>query len=164
MLSYIVAMGNNNVIGIDNSLPWHIPKDLEHFKKVTNGKTIIMGRKTFASIGRILPNRKHIVLTNQGNIQATPNLEFTDDIDKIKRKVAISRDEVFIIGGEELFNEFIHYAKKLYLTIVDTDVKGDTHFPFDKIEFGDWEITSYQKGPKDEENPYDYYFYTYERK
>lgn len=160
MLSLIVAIGNNRMIGSDNDMPWHIPKDLQYFKEVTNGHTIIMGRKTFESIGRPLPNRRNIVLTRQElNIDGVEVIHELNDIFKIVEKHP--NDEIFIGGGGNLYEQTISHADRLYITHIDEDFEGDTLFPeFSKSE---WKQVSKTKGEKDDKNPYDYYFTVYDR-
>ncbi|OOB79816.1 MAG: hypothetical protein BEN18_02750 [Epulopiscium sp. Nuni2H_MBin001] len=124
MISMVVALSRNNIIGDNNTLPWHIPEDLQFFKQLTTGHTIVMGRKTFDSIGRALPNRNNVVLTR--------NLSFNvDGVNTITdfNEVFSMPDEVFIIGGGEIYNLFMPYTHKLYITLVDKVIKGDTSFP-----------------------------------
>lgn len=165
MISFIVAMSNNSVIGKDNTLPWHLPNDLKHFKTITEGNTIVMGRKTFESLGRVLPNRHHIVLTKGDTIQESDTVSVVPSIRELKNVLDgldFDGKEVFIIGGGELFKEFMPYVDKIYATVINEYFKGDTFFP--PIEKKDWDVTSYQKGKKDDKNNYDYYFIEYERK
>lgn len=162
MLSIIVAMDKNNVIGKDNDMPWHLPNDLKHFKETTLGHTMIMGRKTFDSIGRVLPGRKTVVLTRSE--QKFP--EEVDVIHSIEEILTLVKenenDEIFVIGGGELFKVMLAYADKLYVTVIDEAFDGDVYFP--KIDLEVWEEVSKEKGLKDEKNTYDYYFIEYNRK
>lgn len=162
MISLIVAMDQNRVIGLNNDMPWHLPNDLRHFKDTTTGHTIVMGRKTFDSIGRVLPNRKHIVLTRS-------NDSFPEEVMVIRHLDAIldyakanESEEVFVIGGGELFKQMLPFANKLYLTIIEETFEGDVYFP--PFNEADWHLIHKEKGVKNEENPYDYFFLTYERK
>lgn len=165
MISFILAMDNNRVIGKDNDLPWHIPADLQYFKRVTMGKPIIMGRKTYESIGRPLPGRENIVVTRDKSYEA-PGCTVIHDIQDVV-KLAMERssndnqDEMFVIGGAELFKLTFPYASRLYLTEIDHEFEGDTFFP--PINESEWYIVSKEKGQKDDNNPYDYYFVVYER-
>lgn len=162
MLSMIVAMGENRVIGKDNTMPWHLPNDLQYFKKVTLGKTIIMGRKTFESLGRVLPDRKHIVLT-RSSTTFPEEVEVVHDIADILAYVKRHQDEeIFIIGGGQLYSHMLPYADKLYVTLIKEEFAGDVYFP--EIDETEWRLTKKEKGIKDEKNPYDYYFLVYERK
>ncbi|WP_183255434.1 type 3 dihydrofolate reductase [Anoxybacteroides tepidamans] len=161
MISLIVAMDRNRVIGKDNKLPWHLPADLAYFKRVTMGHPIIMGRKTFESIGRPLPGRENIVVTRNRSFQpeGCTVIHSIDDI----QKIAAERDEeVFVIGGAELFQASLPFAGRLYITKIDASFPGDTFFP--PFHEEDWCLVSSEKGPKDEKNPYDYVFLLYERK
>jgi len=162
MLSIIVAVAENNVIGKDNKLIWHLPEDLKRFKRLTTGHTIIMGRKTFESLGRVLPNRKHIILCNdmQMNID-NENVEVLEDISMLKEYID-SEEEHFIIGGATIYKLLIPYANKLYLTLIHEEFDGDVYFP--EIEEKEWRVVDREKGLKNEENPFDYEYITFERK
>ena len=162
MLSIIVAVAENNVIGKDNQLIWHLPEDLKRFKKLTTGHTIIMGRKTFESLGRVLPNRKHIILCNdmQMNID-NENVEVLEDIEMLKPYID-SKEENFVIGGATIYKLLMPYANKLYLTKIHQLFEGDVSFPEVKEE--EWKEVAREKGLKNEENPFDYEYITMERK
>ena len=128
-ISIIAAISKNRVIGRDKDLIWRIPEDLKHFKQLTSGHAIIMGRKTFESIGRALPNRVNIVITRDKNFSAAGCLighSLESGLDKAK---AIEKTEIFIIGGGQIFQEAIKIADKLYLTVVDAETQGDAWFP-----------------------------------
>lgn len=138
MLSLIVAINENYVIGKDNKLPWHISEDLKRFKKLTTGKTLVMGRKTFESLPGILPNRKHIIITkNMNYTYDNDNVEIVHNINDIL-KYKDSEDEVFIIGGGKIYAEFLPYCEKLYLTKVHSNQTGDTYFP--KFDINNYKI------------------------
>lgn len=161
MLSIIVAVAKNNVIGKDNKLIWHLPEDLKRFKKLTTGHTIIMGRKTFESLGRVLPNRKHIVLCNDANLTIEDeNVEIIDDI-KLLENYINSEEENFVIGGATIYKLLMPYANKMYITKINQEFEGDVYFPEIKEE---WKIIEQQKGIRNEENPFDYEYVTYIRK
>ena len=154
MLSTIVAIANNNVIGKDNKLIWHLPEDLKRFKQITTGKNIIMGRKTFESLGRVLPNRKHIILCNDMEMNIdNENVEILDDISKLDKYIN-SAEENFVIGGATIYKLLMPYVSKLYITKINQDFKGDVYFP--EIKDTEWKEISKEKGLKNEENPYDY--------
>lgn len=139
MLSIIVATANNNVIGKDNNLLWHISEDLKRFKEITSGNTIIMGRKTFESLPGILPNRKHIVITRDENFRVDSDMvEVIHSLDEVLYKYENSTEENFIIGGGEIYKATLPFAKKLYLTKVKKDFDGDTIFP--NINEDEWKI------------------------
>lgn len=156
----IVAKGRGNVIGNDNELIWSLPKDLQHFKEKTEGKVILMGRKTFESIGRVLPGRKNIILTRDKEYKEN-GIEVIHDIQEINKLKELHR-EVVIIGGEEVYKQAIEYADTLYVTDIVEYFKGDTFFP--TVRGDKWELVYIEKGLKDKENPYDYYFKEYKRK
>lgn len=162
MLSIIVAIANNNVIGKDNKLIWHLPEDLKRFKTLTTGHTIIMGRKTFESLGRILPNRKHIVLCNDATMNIEDeNVEVLPDISLLDRYIN-SDEENFIIGGATIYKLLMPYANKMYITKINQDFDGDVYFP--EIEDTQWQEISRESGLKNEANPYDYEYINYIRK
>ena len=162
MLSTIVAIANNNVIGKDNKLIWHLPEDLKRFKQITTGKNIIMGRKTFESLGRVLPNRKHIILCNDMEMDIdNENVEILDDISKLDKYIN-SNEENFVIGGATIYKLLMPYVNKLYITKINQDFEGDVYFP--EIKEAEWKEISKEKGLRNDENPYDYEYITYIRK
>lgn len=161
MLSIIVAVAENNVIGKDNKLIWHLPEDLKRFKKLTTGHTIIMGRKTFESLGRVLPNRKHVILCNDMELNIEDeNVEVLEDISMLKQYID-STEENFVIGGATIYKLLLPYANKIYLTLIHEKFEGDVFFP--EIDEKGWKIVETEKGLKDEKNPYDYEYITYTR-
>lgn len=162
MLSIIVAIADKNVIGKDNKLIWHLPEDLKRFKKITTGHKIIMGRKTFESLGRVLPNRKHIILCNDMEMDINDeNVEIIDDISKLNKYIE-SEEECFVIGGATIYKLLMPYANKMYITKINKEFEGDVYFP--EIKDNEWEEISKEKGLNNEENPYDYEYITYIRK
>lgn len=162
MLSIIVAIANNNVIGKDNKLIWHLPEDLKRFKKLTTGHTIIMGRKTFESLGRILPNRKHVILCNDANLNIeNENVEVLSDISMLDKYIE-SEEENFVIGGATIYKLLLPKAQKLYITKLNENFEGDAFFP--EIKGEEWEAVSTEQGIQDENNPYNYEYINYVRK
>ena len=162
MLSIIVAKAKNNVIGKNNELIWHLPEDLKRFKALTTGKVIIMGRKTFESLGRVLPNRKHVIFTR--NLDFTienENVEVVHDLSEIQKYID-SEDECFVIGGGLIYNMLMPYTDKIYATVINQDFDGDTYFPV--INEKEWKIEKTEKGLKNEDNPYDYEYIDYTRR
>lgn len=142
MISTIVAKSRNNSIGYDDKLLWHISEDLKRFKEITTNKTIIMGRKTFESLPKVLPNRKHIVLTRDKNFKVESDMvTVINDFNYVIEKFNNSEEEVFIIGGGEIYSLFLPYTKKLYLTRIYQYFVADTRFPL--INMDDW-IIEYQ--------------------
>ncbi|MTD29760.1 dihydrofolate reductase [Planomicrobium sp. YIM 101495] len=128
MISLLVAHDREYVIGKDNELPWHIPEDLAYFKRQTMGKAMVMGRKTFESIGRPLPGRKNIVLTGNREYHQE-GVEIVHDLDEAIRLAGEHHEEVMIIGGEQIFRATLPLADRLYITYIDHDFEGDTFFP-----------------------------------
>ena len=162
MLSIIVAIANNNVIGKDNKLIWHLPEDLKRFKEITSGKTIIMGRKTFESLGRVLPNRFHVVLTKNKDYQFQgEQVKIVYDVDEIKPYLTLE-EEYFVIGGEAIYKMLMPLAQKLYITKIYEDFEGDTFFP--EIDEREWKVIKKEKGIKNKKNPYEYEYIDYVRK
>ena len=162
MLSIIVAKAKNNIIGKDNKLIWKLPEDLKRFKQLTSGHNIIMGRKTFESLGRILPNRKHIIFTQNPNFKINDeNVEIVHSMLEIKQYIE-DENENFVIGGAMIYNLLMPYVTKLYITQINQEFEGDTFFP--KIDTEIWKEISRQKGIKNEENPLDYDYVIYERR
>ncbi|MFB4163163.1 dihydrofolate reductase [Alteribacillus sp. JSM 102045] len=160
MISFIAAMDENRVIGYENKMPWHLPADLKHFKEVTSGSPIIMGRKTFEAIGRPLPDRRNIIVTNNKDFSAD-GCEVIHSLEEVK-KFADTKEEIFVIGGETLFEQLMPSADRMYLTIIHDTFPGDTHFPAWHEE--EWSISEKKQGSFNEKNPYPHTFYTLERK
>lgn len=161
MISFIVAMDKNHIIGKDNQLPWHLPADLAFFKRVTMSHPIIMGRKTHESIGRALPGRENIILTRDPSYTAD-GCFIIHSVDEIKAIEQTKNEELFVIGGAEIFKETFKIADRLYITLIDEEFEGDTYFP--DFDHKDWTVVSKEKGLKDEKNPYNYYFVIYDKK
>ena len=161
MLSIIVAKAKNNIIGKDNKLLWNLPEDLKHFKNLTTGHTMIMGRKTFQSLGRVLPNRKHIIFSQNPDFKVDDeNVEVVHSLLQIQNLIE-GKEEVFVIGGAMIYNFLMPYVKKMYVTEIEKEFDGDTFFPV--IDNNIWKEISREKGIKNEKNNLDYYFVTYER-
>ncbi|WP_010094544.1 dihydrofolate reductase [Ornithinibacillus scapharcae] len=161
MISLLFAMDRNRVIGANNDLPWHLPNDLKFFKEKTTGHTIVMGRKTFDSIGRALPNRRNIVLS-RNDVQLPAGVELIHDINTILQMDEENPiEEIFVIGGGGLFEQILPYANRMYVTLIEEEFDGDVFFPAVSLE--EWNETSRTKGIRDEKNPYDYYFIQYDR-
>ena len=161
MLSIIVAVAKNNAIGKDNKLIWRLPEDLKRFKELTSGKIIIMGRKTFESLGRVLPNRIHIILTkNRDFTYENEKVKVVNDIKDIDEYIN-SDEECFVIGGASIYKILMPYSKRMYITKIDEEFEADTYFPdFDEK---DWRVIERNIGTTNEENPYKYEYVTYER-
>ena len=139
MLSIIVAIAENNIIGGDNKLLWHIPEDLKRFKSITSGHSIVMGRKTFESLPGILPNRKHVIITRDKSYSVdNSNVEVIHSLSQVINKYKNSSETAFIIGGGEIYAQLIHNVDKLFLTKVFKSFHGDTTFP--QIDFNEFNI------------------------
>lgn len=162
MLSIIVAKAKNNTIGKDNKLLWNIPDDLKRFKELTTNHNIIMGRKTFESIGRILPNRKHIVFSQNPDFKVNnENVEIVHSMLQIQQYIE-DENENFVIGGAMIYNLLMPYVTKMYVTEIDKDFEGDTFFT--RINSDIWEEISREEGPEDSKNNFKYEYVTYKRK
>ena len=159
-LSIIVAAAENNVIGGNNQLLWRLPNDMKWFKSVTTGNTVIMGRKTYDSMGRALPNRRNIIISRD----VTLRLEGCEVVNSLEAALQLTANEkeVFIIGGGEIYKQAWNKADKLYLTRVHTEKEGDTHIP--QIQESQWIEESRESHPADEKHPYAYSFIIYNKK
>jgi len=162
IISLIVAIAENGVIGKEGGIPWYLPADLAHFKQTTMGHPIIMGRKTYESIGRTLPGRYNVVITRQKDYRAEGCVvvgSLGQAIEKAKK--AEGSNEIFIIGGEEIYNQAMPLADRIYLTKVHTSLAGDKFFKFDQKL---WRQKSNETHTADDKNPSDYEFIVLERK
>jgi dihydrofolate reductase len=159
IISLIAAMDRNRLIGRDNQLPWRLPADLAHFKKVTIGKPIVMGRKTFESIGKPLPGRTNIVLTRSPGFAAEGVLVADSLESAIRQSGAVA--EVMVIGGGAVYTQALSLAGRLYLTLVDDTFDGDAWFP--EIDPSSWREVDRNEHSADQQNPYDYSFVTFEK-
>lgn len=159
IISFVAAMSRNRVIGKNNALPWSMPADMKRFRDVTRGKPVIMGRKTFESIGHSLPDRTNIIITRDKDFVAD-GCTIVHSIEEAITSVG-EAEEAMVIGGSSVFQQFLPYAKRMYLTIIDEDIEGDALFPeFDKNEWREQERIAYEP---DEKNKYRYVFLTLER-
>ena len=149
-ISIIVAMTNNRVIGKDNEMPWHLSDDLKNFKKLTLGKTVIMGRLTYDSIGKPLPNRRNIVVSRSLKDKKVNVLSNVEEA----LEVTSAEEEVFIIGGQDIYLQTIKKATKLYITMIDSEIEGDKFFP--NIDLSDWKIINSLAYSKGEFNSHDF--------
>ena len=163
-ISHVVALSNNNVIGVNNSLPWHLKTDLAHFKNYTSNKIIVMGRKTYESIGRPLPNRINLIVSNTiKEINGAELFKSTEDAMNKAKELCINKnlDEIIIIGGGYLFRDTLSITNKLVLTKVDCNIEGDVFYP--DIDLNEWEKLSSEHFTKDSDNDYDFTVITYEK-
>lgn len=155
IISLIAAMGKNRVIGKDNSLPWKLPADMKRFRELTLGKSVMMGRKTFESIGKPLPNRTNIILTRDKNYKAEGCVVVHSAEEALK--AAKGSGEIMIAGGEQIFKEFLEKADRMYLTFIDKDFDGDAYFP--EYSKDEWKETKREE----HKNDYKYTFVDLER-
>lgn len=165
-LSLIVAMAENHVIGCNNQMPWHLPGDLQYFKKVTMGKPVIMGRKTFESIGRPLPGRSNILITRNTDFQAE-GVRIVHDLAsacELGEQIAVAdgEEEVMVIGGAEIYRQALPQADRLYLTRIHAEIEGDAWFP--ALAESEWLETARETHLASGSNPFDYSFTVLQRK
>ena len=158
-ITLVAAMASNRAIGLDGRMPWHLPRELKHFKQTTMGKPIAMGRKTWESIGRALPGRQNIVVTRNRDF-AAPGCDVAGSLEE---SIEIANGaEVMIIGGGTIYSHFLPHCDRLYLTEIDLSVEGDTRFP-DYTQAGQWSESESAQFDPDERNPHAYRFITLER-
>lgn len=162
MLSIIVAKAKNNIIGKDNKLVWNLPEDLKHFRELTERHTIIMGRKTFESLGKALPDRRNIVFSQNPDFKVNDeNVKIVKSLLEIQDLIEDNKNESFVIGGALIYNLLMPYVNKMYVTEIKEEFDGDTFFPI--IDEKIWKEVERTKGIKNEDNNLDYDFVTYER-
>ncbi|MFA7555972.1 MAG: type 3 dihydrofolate reductase [Spongiibacteraceae bacterium] len=164
-IAMIVAMAENRVIGRNNQLPWYLPNDLKYFKATTMGKPVVMGRKTFESIGRPLPGRSNIVVTNNPGFIAT-GVEVVHSVEEainLARSIALvdGVDEVMVIGGAQLYKEMLPKTSRLYFTQVHAEIEGDALFP--ELDNRQWREVSRENFQAVKPNPFDYSFVVFDR-
>ncbi len=158
-ITLIVAAAENNAIGKDNQMPWHLPNDFKYFKKTTLEHSVVMGRKTFESIGKPLPERRNIILTRDQNY-TSPDADVANNVDDV---LTYCRDEreVFVIGGANVYSQFLPLAQKVHLTRVHTVIDGDAFFP--ELPENEWKLISQEDHLRDERHAFDYSFEVWER-
>ena len=160
-ISLVVAAALNGTIGINNTLPWHLPEDLRYFKQVTMGKPIIMGRKTYESIGRPLPGRTNIVISRNPNLGLPESVLIAASADEALALAAnTGATEAMIIGGAQIYQLLMQKANRLYLTEVEANIEGDAHFTYNKKE---WYLSKAEQHLASGDNPYNYRFCVYEK-
>jgi dihydrofolate reductase len=160
MITIIAAAGENNSLGKDNDLVWHLPDDFKRFKELTSGNHILMGRKTFETFPKPLPNRTHLIITRQEEYSVPENCFVFDSIQSAFDKV-LSDNDIWIIGGGEIYKQSMGIADRIELTRVHSDFEADTFFP----EIGEeWELVSEEYHPSDERHKYDFTYLTYDRR
>ncbi len=157
-LSVIVALAKNRVIGVNNTLPWHLPEDLKRFRQLTMGHHIIMGRKTYESLGRLLPGRQTVIVTRNRDYQ----VEGAHVVHSLEQAIQVSASdsEAFLIGGAELYQQSLPLAKRLYLTQIDAEFEGDAYFP--EIDLNEWDLLE-QRSHRSQ-NGWLFHYLIYQRK
>jgi dihydrofolate reductase len=160
-ISIIAAMAENGVIGREGRLPWHLADDLKRFKRLTMGHTLVMGRKTWESIGRPLPGRRMVVISRQPDYRPSGVAVAASLDDALAIAKAAGDEEAFIIGGAEIYRLALPRADRLYMTLVLADVEGDTHFP--AVEWDHWRRLESESHEADSENDYAHVFHVFER-
>lgn len=156
MIKLIVATSKNRIIGNDNKLIWKLSSDLKRFKQLTIENNVVMGRKTFESIGKPLPNRRNIILTKNTNYE----VDGCDVVSSLEEAFLLTNNNCFVIGGGEIYKQSIQVADKIYLTLIDCELQGDTYFP--EID-NSWRQVTREDYKSDEKNQYNYSFLEYER-
>jgi dihydrofolate reductase len=162
VLKILVAFDENRVIGKNNTLIWHLPADLKRFKSLTTGHVIIMGRKTFESIGKPLPNRTTIVISRQADLQIDGAIIAHSVEEAILKAKSITREDIFIVGGAEIYALSLALADQILVTQLHDIFEGDAYFP--EIPVESWEVTDKERGITDEKNAYQFSYITYSRK
>ena len=160
-ISLVVAAATNNAIGKDGKMPWHLPADMKHFKNITWGMPVVMGRKTFESLGKPLTGRKNIVITRQTDWQSAGAVVVKNIEDALLIAQQADVNEVMVIGGGEIYKALFEKAKRIYLTRVEAEPEADTYFP--PIHPDQWHLVSQQNFEADEKNAFNYSFQTWER-
>lgn len=162
MLKILVAFDENRVIGKNNTLIWHLPADLKRFKTLTTGQVIIMGRKTFESIGKPLPNRTSIVISRQADLQIDGAIIAHSVEEALLKAKSLTREDIYIVGGAEIYALSLPVADQILATQLHDIFDGDAYFP--EISDDTWEVTEKERGVTDEKNAYQYSYITYSRK
>ena len=161
MLSHIVAVSKNFVIGRDNRLPWHMPDDMAYFHRMTRNHVVIMGRKNYEANGKALSHRTNIVITRNTGYRLA-DAEVVHSVDEaIHVAATLTDDEVFIVGGGTVYAQTLEQADRIYITLIDAEFPGDAFYP--NIDFKDYRIVSEEKHSADERNPYDWIYYVLEK-
>lgn len=162
IISAIWAQSKNGVIGVNNQIPWHLPDDLKFFKRTTLGHHIITGRKNYESVGKPLPGRTNVIVTrNRGYaVSGCPVVHSVEDALSLAHKAG--EEEVFIVGGGEIYKAALPYLQKLYMTLIDTEIEGDVYFP--EIDWTKWDIIGQEDHPVDERHKFSFSFKVFEPK
>ncbi|RNI25639.1 dihydrofolate reductase [Rufibacter latericius] len=162
MIALVVAIAENRVIGKNNQLIWHLPKDLQHFKKLTMGHPMVMGRKTFEAIGKPLPGRTTVIVTRQPDYAAPEGCLVTSSLEEALQQGLALDENVLVVGGGEIYQQALPLAEVVYLTLVHESFEGDVFFP--ELEADAWEVTDQEEHLPDERHAYPFTFFTFRRK
>ncbi|WP_192821603.1 dihydrofolate reductase [Rufibacter sp. LB8] len=162
MIGLVVAISENRVIGKDNQLIWHLPEDLKHFKRLTLGHPMVMGRKTFEAIGKPLPGRTSIIVTRQADYVAPESCLVATSVEEALQKALALDETVMVVGGGDIYQQALPFAEVVYLTLVHESFEGDVYFP--ELEPDVWEITEQAEHEADDRHAYPYSFFTFRRK
>ena len=161
MLSIIVAIAKNHIIGKNNELLWSIPEDMKHFRETTTGHTVIMGKRTFESIGKPLPNRKNVVIAQKDEVfEDKTGIEIVNSLEELE-EYEKSQEECFVIGGAMIYKQLMTKCKKMYITLIDKEFEGDVSFP--QIDDKEWKEVKREKGKECEKTGLNYSFIEYNR-
>jgi dihydrofolate reductase len=162
MITMIAALGLNGVLGKDNDLLWHLPRDMQHFRKATLNKVVLMGRKTFLSFGaKPLPQRTNIILTRDKKFDAR-GVQVVHTLEEALKALRVAENEAMVIGGGELYKQILPYADRLLLTVVDVNLEGDTYFP--NVDYAQWHLVKEEWFAPDERHAYGFWIRDYRRK
>jgi dihydrofolate reductase len=161
MIHIVVAIAENRVIGKDNQLIWHLPEDLKHFKLLTMGHPMVMGRKTFEAIGKPLPGRTTIIITRQADYQAPEGCIVTTSLEEALQEAMALDEQVMVVGGAEIYQQALPLAEVVHLTLVHESFDGDVSFP--ELNAEEWDITAQQEHEADEKHAYPFSFFTFRR-
>ncbi len=162
MYSFVVAIGENNEMGLDNHLPWHLPSEANYFREVTQHHTIIMGRRTFESLPNVLPNRRHIVVTSATDYRSDhPDVTVVHSVDELLALTS-DQEEYMVIGGAEIFRLLLPYAQRIYLTVLHRSFKADTFWP--ELDRNQWVETKKWEGTVDAKNDIPHTYYVLDKK
>lgn len=162
MIGLVVAIAENRVIGRDNQLIWHLPEDLKHFKRLTLGHPMVMGRKTFEAIGKPLPGRTSIIVTHQKDYHAPEGVVVVTSVEEALQKGMAIDEQVMVVGGAEIYRQTLPYAEVVYLTLVHDSFDGDVFFP--ELDPETWEVTEQKEHPADERHAHPFTFFTFLRR
>lgn len=162
MIALVLAISENRALGKDNQLLWRLPNDMKHFKKVTLGHPMVMGRKTFESIGKPLPGRTSIIISRQSDYPVPEGCLLAASLEEALQAALALDEQVMVVGGGQIYEQALPLAEVIYLTLVHETFDGDTFFP--ELSANDWEVAEQEEHEADDRHPYPYTFFTFRRK